>query len=84
MLGWAGWARLRRQTTQSTTCPTGEFLLCALLLIVCYAIVPPSVCRRTYNPEEGRGRKNPATQEQAMAELAEVGVCGSQNKYSCL
>ena len=31
------------------------------------------VCCRTYNPEEGRGRKKPATQEQAMAELAEVG-----------
>lgn len=26
----------------------------------------------TYNPEEGRGRKNPATQEQAMNELVEV------------
>ena len=26
----------------------------------------------TYNPEEGRGRKNPATQAQAMAEVAEV------------
>ncbi|PSC69227.1 50S ribosomal L11 [Micractinium conductrix] len=26
----------------------------------------------TYNPEEGRGRKNPATKEQAMAELVEV------------
>ena len=27
----------------------------------------------TYNPEDGRGRKKPATQEQAMAELTEVG-----------
>lgn len=27
---------------------------------------------RTYNPEEGRGRKNPATPEQAMAELLSV------------
>ncbi|KAL4439917.1 hypothetical protein ABPG75_002918 [Micractinium tetrahymenae] len=26
----------------------------------------------TYNPEEGRGRKNPATREQAMKELVEV------------
>lgn len=26
----------------------------------------------TYNPEEGRGRKNPATQKQAMEELVEV------------
>lgn len=26
----------------------------------------------TYNPEEGRGTKNPATQEQAMNELVEV------------
>mmetsp|Transcript_33140 Transcript_33140/g.78605 ORF Transcript_33140/g.78605 Transcript_33140/m.78605 type:complete len:233 (+) Transcript_33140:109-807(+) len=26
----------------------------------------------TYNPEDGRGRKNPATQAQAMAELREV------------
>ena len=26
----------------------------------------------TYNPEEGRGRKKPATKEQAMAELKEV------------
>jgi len=26
----------------------------------------------TYNPEEGRGRKNPATKEQAMKELVEV------------
>eukprot|EP00270_Netrium_digitus_P005679 TRINITY_DN1758_c0_g1_i1.p1 TRINITY_DN1758_c0_g1~~TRINITY_DN1758_c0_g1_i1.p1 ORF type:complete len:249 (+),score=54.16 TRINITY_DN1758_c0_g1_i1:64-810(+) len=26
----------------------------------------------TYNPEDGRGRKNPATQEQAFAELFEV------------
>lgn len=26
----------------------------------------------TYNPEEGRGRKNPATREQAMQELVEV------------
>lgn len=26
----------------------------------------------TYNPEEGRGRKNPATQEQAMNELVQV------------
>lgn len=26
----------------------------------------------TYNPEEGRGRKNPATQEQAMQELVDV------------
>eukprot|EP00879_Flechtneria_rotunda_P001011 GHRR01001147.1.p1 GENE.GHRR01001147.1~~GHRR01001147.1.p1 ORF type:complete len:246 (+),score=60.54 GHRR01001147.1:40-777(+) len=26
----------------------------------------------TYNPEDGRGRKNPASQDQAMAELAEV------------
>eukprot|EP00475_Leptophrys_vorax_P041819 TRINITY_DN78896_c0_g1_i1.p1 TRINITY_DN78896_c0_g1~~TRINITY_DN78896_c0_g1_i1.p1 ORF type:complete len:259 (-),score=4.00 TRINITY_DN78896_c0_g1_i1:248-946(-) len=26
----------------------------------------------TYNPEEGRGRKNPATQEQAMKELVSV------------
>lgn len=27
---------------------------------------------RTYNPAEGRGKKNPATQEQAMQELYEV------------
>ncbi|EFJ46193.1 hypothetical protein VOLCADRAFT_105627 [Volvox carteri f. nagariensis] len=26
----------------------------------------------TYNPQDGRGRKNPATQEQAMAELVSV------------
>lgn len=30
----------------------------------------------TYNPEDGRGRKGPITQEQAMAELAEVGGVG--------
>lgn len=29
---------------------------------------------RLYNPEDGRGRSNPATQKQAMAELVEV-VC---------
>jgi len=30
------------------------------------------VHRRTYNPEEGRGRKKPITQAEAMAELREV------------
>jgi hypothetical protein len=27
---------------------------------------------RTYNPEDGRGRKNPASKEKAMAELLET------------
>lgn len=38
-------------------------------------IPPPSLpcLRRTYNPEEGRGRTKPASQAQAMEELAEVG-----------
>ena len=35
-------------------------------------LTPPPGCR-TYKPEEGRGRKNPATRDQAMKELVEVG-----------
>jgi hypothetical protein len=32
---------------------------------------------RTYNPEDGRGRKNPASKEKAMAELLETVSCFS-------
>jgi hypothetical protein len=29
-------------------------------------------CTRTYNPKDGRGRKNPASKDKAMAELIDV------------
>jgi uncharacterized protein (DUF1499 family) len=36
----------------------------------------------TYNPEEGRRKKNPATQEQAMAELVEVVTASRPDNFT--
>ena len=77
------------QPPQAAACQAAELPITKLLPPSCRghaAFVVPLLRRRrraaaataagcrTYNPEEGRGRKNPATPEQAMAELAEVGA----------
>ncbi len=42
--------------------------------------MPCVLCCRTYNPEDGRGMRKPASQEKAMAELVEAVRGGTENR----
>lgn len=68
---WAGWDGKHTKINASAKDAT---LSCQVVCMLCHCVVTVLLLMLQYNPEDGRGRTKPVSQEEAIEELVQT-VC---------